>query len=94
MAEQSSWNFVVRQGVRVAGALLMWQIGQRMPKKYNITGEGGSRQAANHVTGRIASSGSVDVWRCSESYMLCYMQQCNESVQWVGIGAWFWAPGH
>jgi microsomal prostaglandin-E synthase 2 len=39
MAEQSSWNWGVRQGVRVAGALLMWQIGQRMPKKYNITGE-------------------------------------------------------
>lgn len=39
MAEQSSWNWGVRQGVRVAGALLMWQIGQRMPKKYNIQGE-------------------------------------------------------
>jgi hypothetical protein len=39
MAEQSSWNWGVRQGVRVAGALLMWQIGQRMPKKYNIEGE-------------------------------------------------------
>lgn len=39
MAEQSSWNWGVRQGVRVAGALLMWQIGQRMPKKYNIEGD-------------------------------------------------------
>lgn len=39
MADQSSWNWAVRQGVRVAGALLMWQIGQRMPKKYNLQGE-------------------------------------------------------
>lgn len=47
MAEQSSWNWGVRQGVRVAGALLMWQIGQRMPKKYNITGE---QQRQQHLT--------------------------------------------
>jgi len=51
MAEQSSWNWGVRQGVRVAGALLMWQIGQRMPKKYNIEGgcEGVARPIGFHA---------------------------------------------
>eukprot|EP00878_Enallax_costatus_P027414 GHUV01029515.1.p3 GENE.GHUV01029515.1~~GHUV01029515.1.p3 ORF type:complete len:103 (-),score=11.92 GHUV01029515.1:382-690(-) len=39
MTEQSHWNWAVQQSVRVAGAVLMWQIGSRMPKKYGITGD-------------------------------------------------------
>lgn len=29
----------MQQSVRLAGSVLMWGIGQRMPRKYNITGD-------------------------------------------------------
>jgi len=38
MTQQSHWNWAVQQSVRFAGSVLMWQIGRRMPEKYNITG--------------------------------------------------------
>eukprot|EP00775_Hariotina_reticulata_P012596 gene12596-12728_t len=38
MTQQSHWNWAVQQSVRLAGSVLMWQIGRRMPDKYNITG--------------------------------------------------------
>lgn len=39
MTEQSHWNWAVQQSVRLAGAVLMWKVGQGMPKKYNIEGD-------------------------------------------------------
>ncbi|KAF8067212.1 R1 [Scenedesmus sp. PABB004] len=39
MTRQSHWSWPVQQGVRLAGAVLMWQVGQRMPKKYGLTGD-------------------------------------------------------
>ncbi|WIA12733.1 hypothetical protein OEZ85_006371 [Tetradesmus obliquus] len=39
MTQQSHWNWAVQQSVRLAGAVLMWKVGQGMPKKYNIEGD-------------------------------------------------------
>jgi microsomal prostaglandin-E synthase 2 len=39
MTQQSHWNWAVQHSVRLAGAVLMWKVGQGMPKKYNIQGD-------------------------------------------------------
>jgi microsomal prostaglandin-E synthase 2 len=39
MTQQSHWGWATQQSVRFAGALMMWQIGKRMPKKYDIHGD-------------------------------------------------------
>lgn len=83
MAEQSSWNFAVRQGVRVVGALLMWQIGQRMPKKYNITGEGTATATAHTdtVCSKRKSSLAVTVSSCFGSYVQCFGDDDQRSIK-------------
>jgi microsomal prostaglandin-E synthase 2 len=39
MTQQSKWGWATQQSVRLAGAVMMWQIGKRMPKKYSIVGD-------------------------------------------------------
>lgn len=39
MTEQTNWNWGLREVARWSGAVLMWQIGKKMPAKYNITGD-------------------------------------------------------
>ena len=34
-----AWGWAAREGARVAGAVLMWRVGQGMPKKYGIEGD-------------------------------------------------------
>jgi microsomal prostaglandin-E synthase 2 len=34
-----AWGWAAREGARVAGAVLMWKVGQGMPKKYGIEGD-------------------------------------------------------
>lgn len=39
LTSETKWGWGTREVARVSGALLMWQIGQRMPTKYGITGD-------------------------------------------------------
>jgi microsomal prostaglandin-E synthase 2 len=34
-----AWGWAAREGARVAGAVLMWRVGQGMPRKYGIEGD-------------------------------------------------------
>lgn len=39
VTQQTNWSWGVREAARVSGAVLMWQVGKRMPAKYGITGD-------------------------------------------------------
>jgi microsomal prostaglandin-E synthase 2 len=39
ITDQTNWSWGTRELARVSGAVLMWQIGQRMPKKYGLEGD-------------------------------------------------------
>ena len=39
VTEQTNWAWGVREAARVSGAVLMWQVGKKMPAKYGITGD-------------------------------------------------------
>ncbi len=39
VTEQTNWAWGVREAARVSGAVLMWQVGKKMPAKYGISGD-------------------------------------------------------
>lgn len=39
VTEQTNWAWGVREAARVSGAVLMWQVGKKMPAKYGIEGD-------------------------------------------------------
>jgi len=39
ITEQTSWAWGTREAARLSGAVLMWQIGKRLPAKYGIEGD-------------------------------------------------------
>lgn len=39
ITDQTNWSWGTRELARVSGALIMWQVGKNMPKKYNIEGD-------------------------------------------------------
>ncbi|KAJ9510120.1 hypothetical protein QJQ45_015606, partial [Haematococcus lacustris] len=39
ITEQTNWSWGTREAARLSGALLMWQVGKRMPAKYGIEGD-------------------------------------------------------
>ncbi|PNH02244.1 Prostaglandin E synthase 2 [Tetrabaena socialis] len=39
ITDQTSWGWGARELARWGGALMMWQVGKRMPKKYGIEGD-------------------------------------------------------
>eukprot|EP00983_Pelagomonas_calceolata_P105557 1159143-Pelagomonas_calceolata.AAC.2 len=39
IADRTNWAWGVREAARVSGAVLMWQVGKKMPAKYGIEGD-------------------------------------------------------
>jgi len=39
VTQMTNWAWGVREAARVTGAVLMWQVGKKMPTKYGITGD-------------------------------------------------------
>lgn len=39
VTEQTNWAWGVRELARASGAVLMWQVGKKMPAKYGIEGD-------------------------------------------------------
>ncbi|KAF5837234.1 glutathione S-transferase [Dunaliella salina] len=39
VTEQTNWAWGLREAARVSGAVLMWQVGKKMPAKYGIQGD-------------------------------------------------------
>ncbi|KAG1681334.1 hypothetical protein FOA52_007380 [Chlamydomonas sp. UWO 241] len=39
ITEQTNWGWGTRELARMSGAVIMWQVGKKMPKKYNIEGD-------------------------------------------------------
>jgi microsomal prostaglandin-E synthase 2 len=39
ITDQTNWSWGTRELARVSGAVIMWQVGKKMPKKYNIDGD-------------------------------------------------------